>query len=48
MVQALAALCSSAGKHIGPAAKASIVELVEEAFAEGRGGERLSRLASLF
>jgi len=33
---ALAAVCASAGKSIGPAAKASIVELVEEAFAEAR------------
>ena len=39
VVQALAAVCHSAGKNIGPAAKASIVELVEEAFSAGRGGE---------
>jgi hypothetical protein len=39
IVQALAAVCSSAGKNIGPAARTSIVELVEEAFAEPRGGE---------
>ncbi|KAL7422316.1 translational activator of GCN4 [Cryptotrichosporon argae] len=34
---ALAAVCASAGKNIGPAAKAAIVELAEEAFAEPRG-----------
>jgi hypothetical protein len=39
MVQALAAVCASAGKNIGPGAKASIVELVEEAFVAGRNGE---------
>lgn len=38
VVCALAAVCASAGKNIGPAAKASIVDLVEEAFAEPRGG----------
>lgn len=44
VVQALAAVCASAGKNIGAAAKGAIVELVEEAFAEPRGGEfRLSR-----
>jgi hypothetical protein len=35
---ALAAVCSSAGKNIGVAAKGSIIELVEEAFLEGRNG----------
>lgn len=35
---ALGAVCASAGKNIGAPAKASIVELVEEAFAEGRNG----------
>jgi len=39
VVQALAAVCSSAGKNIGATAKASIVDLVEEAFAEGRSGK---------
>jgi hypothetical protein len=39
MVQALAAVCASAGKNIGQAAKASIIELVEEAFVAGRNGE---------
>lgn len=36
MANALAAVCSSAGKNIGSAAKASIIELVEEAFEEKR------------
>jgi hypothetical protein len=36
---ALGAVCASAGKNIGAPAKASIVELVEEAFAEGRNGK---------
>lgn len=35
---ALAAVCSSAGHNIGPAAKASIIELVEETFAAGKNG----------
>ena len=39
MVQALAAVCHTTGNNIGPAAKESIVELVEEAFAEGRSGQ---------
>ncbi|WVQ78061.1 hypothetical protein IAT38_000142 [Cryptococcus sp. DSM 104549] len=34
MANALAAVCNSAGKNIGPAALASIIELVEEAFTE--------------
>jgi hypothetical protein len=38
VVAALAAVCSSAGKNIGAAAKASVIDLVEEAFAEPRGG----------
>jgi hypothetical protein len=38
MVQALAAVCNSAGKNIGAAARGSIVELIEEAFTAGRGG----------
>lgn len=41
VANALAAVCSSAGKNIGPAAKTAIVELVEDAFAAGRGGECL-------
>ncbi|EIW69657.1 hypothetical protein TREMEDRAFT_73934 [Tremella mesenterica DSM 1558] len=36
MVQALAAVCNSAGKNIGPAARTAIIDLVEEAFMEGR------------
>jgi hypothetical protein len=32
VVNALAAVCNSAGKNIGPAAKGTIIELVEEAF----------------
>ena len=39
MAQALAAVCSSAGKNIGDAARASIVDLVEDAFLESPGGE---------
>lgn len=39
VVLALAAVCKSAGKSIGEAAKASIVELVEEAFMAGRNGK---------
>lgn len=39
VANALGAVCASAGKNIGPAAKAAIIELVEEAFAEGRSGE---------
>jgi len=35
VVNALAAVCSSAGKNIGAAAKTSIIELVEEAFMGG-------------
>lgn len=37
VAQALAAVCSSGGKNIGAAAQASIVDLIEEAFTEGRG-----------
>ena len=37
VVSALGAVCQSAAKNIGPAAKAQIVELVEEAFSAGRG-----------
>jgi hypothetical protein len=51
VANALAAVCSSAGKNIGPAAKTAIVELVEDAFTAGRGGKsthrRCSRLYSL-
>ncbi|WWD15877.1 hypothetical protein CI109_100301 [Kwoniella shandongensis] len=36
MANALAAVCASAGKNIGAAAKGSIIELVEEAFTAGR------------
>lgn len=36
VVNALAAVCSSAGKNIGEAAKGAIIELVEEAFMENR------------
>ena len=39
MVQALAAVCASAGRNIGPAAKHSIIELVDEAFVAGKPGE---------
>lgn len=35
---ALGAVCASAGKNIGDTSKGLIVELVEEAFAEGRSG----------
>lgn len=35
VVVALAAVCASAGKNIGPAARASIIELAEEAFMDG-------------
>ena len=44
MAQALAAVCSSAGKNIGASAKASILELVEEAFTDGRPGKSLPPL----
>ena len=37
VAQALGAVCASAAKSIGPAAKASIIDLVEEAFSENRG-----------
>ncbi|KAK4684697.1 hypothetical protein P7C73_g5471, partial [Tremellales sp. Uapishka_1] len=37
MATALAAVCNSAGKNIGPPAKASILELIEEAFTAGKG-----------
>ena len=37
VLNALGAVCTSAGKNIGAAVKSSVVELVEEAFAEGRG-----------
>lgn len=39
VVMALAAVCKSAGKNIGEAARGNIVELVEEAFTAGRNGE---------
>jgi hypothetical protein len=38
MAGALAAVCASAGNNIGAAARASIIELVEEAFTAGRKG----------
>ena len=38
VVLALAAVCKSAGKNVGEAARASIIELVEEAFTAGRNG----------
>lgn len=41
VANALGAVCASAGKNIGPAAKSVIVELVEEAFAEGRSGQSI-------
>ena len=49
MAQALAAVCASAGKNIGDAARASIVDLVEDAFLESPGGESVDNpsLASL-
>ena len=45
MAQALAAVCSTAGKNIGIPAKAAIIDLVEEAFAAGRSGKALLTLA---
>jgi hypothetical protein len=38
IVLALAAVCKSAGKNIGEGVRASVVELVEEAFMGGRNG----------
>ena len=44
MAQALGAVCSSAANNIGSVARAAIIELVEDAFAETRNGE-LARTA---
>jgi hypothetical protein len=38
VVMALAAVCKSAGKNIGEAARGGIVDLVEESFMGGRNG----------
>jgi hypothetical protein len=42
VVLALAAVCKSAGKNVGEAARGNIIELVEEAFNSGRNGMSLS------
>lgn len=39
MAQALAAVCNSAGKNIGAAAKAAIIDLVEDAFLAQANGQ---------
>ncbi|KAK8869849.1 hypothetical protein IAR55_000417 [Kwoniella newhampshirensis] len=49
MANALAAVCASAGKNIGAAAKGSIIEMVEEAFTAGRNenyNQAISRVIS--
>ncbi|KAL1405501.1 translational activator of GCN4 [Vanrija albida] len=47
VVAALAAVCNSAGKNIGPAAKTSIIELVEDAFMLGAGDSYNNAIASV-